>query len=200
MKKHIVFDFDGVLVDSFKFHLNKLNDLYGIKLTAEEYCDIHNGNFYANIPKKLEGIDFTDYSHFVASDQKLLPMYPDSKKILHLLSKKYSLHILTSGWERQVMPNLTHNGVTELFDSFWFADVETSKSKKLSKLIIEKGGDVSDYIFVTDTLGDIFSGNKVGMETIAVTFGFHDEGRLLRGDPYAIVHSWKELEAALSNV
>jgi phosphoglycolate phosphatase-like HAD superfamily hydrolase len=41
--KHLIFDFDGVLADSFNFDLNKYNKLYDIGLTAKE-LQVINGD------------------------------------------------------------------------------------------------------------------------------------------------------------
>ena len=37
--KHIIFDFDGVIIDSFKFHIKKMNEIYNRDLTEEEYSN-----------------------------------------------------------------------------------------------------------------------------------------------------------------
>ncbi len=64
-------------------------------------------------------------------------------------------------------------------------------------LMTENGVTIANTIFVTDTLGDIREATKVGIRTIAETFGFHNRERLKLGDPFRIVDSWEEIEAVV---
>jgi phosphoglycolate phosphatase len=77
--------------------------------------------------------------------------------------------------------------------------VETHKSKEVKfGIIFEETGLLKDEcVFVTDTLGDILEANKVGVRTIAVTFGYHDEKRLAKGNPSVLVSDFKEISQNL---
>ena len=52
MKKNIIFDFDGVIYKSQNYHLNKLNEVFNIGLTMEEYRDAGKGNTNILMRKK----------------------------------------------------------------------------------------------------------------------------------------------------
>jgi len=68
-----------------------------------------------------------------------------------------------------------------------------SKVEKFKYLFKKYKLKPEDCIFITDTLGDILEGNKVGVRTIAVDFGFHKRDRLEKGKPFKIVSSFDEI-------
>ena len=47
--------------------------------------------------------------------------------------------------------------------------------------------------FITDTLGDIKEANKVGIESIGITWGYQDKAKLQKGNPKKIVDTPTEL-------
>lgn len=196
--KSIIFDFDGVLVDSFEFHLKNVNDLYGIALTAEEYRDIHDGNFYDSALKKLEGIDFEDYAEKVALGQSLLPLDDRAKTLLFDLAQSSLLFLVTSGWKSQVAPFLEKHAISGCFASCLYADDGKSKHEKILKILNERKILPEDCIFVTDTLGDILEAHELHIQCLAVSFGYHDKSRLLKGNPTFIADSWDEVRDTLS--
>lgn len=196
--KHIIFDFDGVIIDSFKFHIKKMNEIYKIDLTEEEYSNRHTGNFYVNPSEKFEGIDFSDYARQVAEEQSNLPPNKGSLDLLNDLSKEAKLHIITSGWKVQVMPFFQKHHIVGLFDTFLLAEDGKKKSDKFN-LIFKKNINPENCIFITDTLGDLYESNEVGVKTIAVDFGYHSAELLKKGEPNYIVSSFKEMRAILKD-
>jgi beta-phosphoglucomutase-like phosphatase (HAD superfamily) len=50
--KNLIFDFDGVIYSSQDYHVNKLNEVFGIGLTMEEYRDAGRGNTNILMRKK----------------------------------------------------------------------------------------------------------------------------------------------------
>tara|TARA_B100001167_G_C16739931_1_gene290498 strand:+ start:66 stop:671 length:606 start_codon:yes stop_codon:yes gene_type:complete len=190
--KHIIFDFDGVIIDSFKFHIKKMNEIYNRDLTEEEYSNRHTGNFYENPSEKFEGIDYSDYAKKVSEDQSNLTPNPDSIELLKELSTKFHLHIITSGWKVQVMPFFEKHNIVNLFDNFLLAEDGKKKSDKFN-ILFKKGISSEDCIFVTDTLGDLYESNHVGVKTIAVDFGYHSAELLKKGEPNYIVSSFNEM-------
>lgn len=198
MFKHIILDFDGVIADTFDFHLEKVNEFYKIGLTAEEYREIHEGNFYHSTDSKVSSLDFKGYPDYVKEEQALVPPFPLAIESLRELHAQYTLHLVTSGYKVQVMPFLQKQDVEHLFTSLLFADHGTSKVLKIESIINSiSGGSKDDFIFITDTLGDGHEAHEINVPTIAVTFGFHDEERLRKGSPSYIAHSWTDVVEAV---
>ena len=79
------------------------------------------------------------------------------------------------------------------------SDIHTSKVEKMKFLLGEYQLSAQDCIFITDTLGDIREAAHVSIQTIGVTWGFHDRQTLLSGDPYRIVDEPSEIPKMISD-
>ena len=66
--KAIIFDFDGVIQDTFNFHLNKIREFGKIDLSENDYRDLHNSNFHSNTSKLIKNIDWKGYKDFIYDD------------------------------------------------------------------------------------------------------------------------------------
>lgn len=196
--KHIIFDFDGVLADSFNFHLERINTLFNIDLTADEYRDRHNGNIYTAHLKKMEKFNGEQYSDLVAKEQERLPLPPGALDVLKKLQAQFVLHIISSGWEGQIRPFLKYHDIEKYFTTLLFADHGKLKSEKFGKIFAEQNIKPSDCLFVTDTLGDLIEAHSVNVPSIAVTFGFHDVENLMKGNPTHVAHDWSQIEKYIS--
>lgn len=95
--KAIVFDFDGVLSDSFYFHLDKIRTFSGFNLSEDDYKNMHNGNFFESQPEGLKHVDWVSYRDFVFDEYSNTKMREDVKSAIRELSKKYQLFVITSG-------------------------------------------------------------------------------------------------------
>ena len=200
MIKHIIFDYDGVLVDSFNFHLNKYNEIFDVGLTRQELADAHNGNFYENKSEKFDLVDIQKYATTVATDQEFLPLREGVQDTLHTLAQSKTLHLVTSGFERQILPNLEHHKIEDLFAHLLFADHGKSKHEKILRLLKDESANPDDAIFVTDTLGDVLEAKEVPITCIALTCGFQPEEIIRKGEPDYMFDTWAELHALLTSL
>jgi len=193
--KAIIFDFDGVLTDTFEF-VYKINlDIREEKFTREEYRDFFNGNLF-DTPGITEQSD--KFYKIQNETFKHLKIDPNIKKNLLTLSK-YPLFIISSNMEVTINEFLERNDA-EVFKDILGFESHTSKVEKFKTIFKKHNLSADDCIFITDTLGDILEANKVGIKTIAVDFGFHDKKRLEKGHPYKIVSSFKEIVETINLV
>lgn len=199
-QKAVFFDFDGVLHNTFDFHLARINDHYGIALTPEDFKSMHDGNFYhADIPE-VQNLDWQTYAQSVRDEQGALVMHPYIKETLGTLARRYHLFLVTSGFRMQIEAYLRNNNVLRCFVDAQFREDSVTKEEKFNTLIARYDLNVRECVFVTDTLGDVLEAHKVSMSVIAVTFGFHSKRRLLEGKPTTIVDSWTEIPNAIQGV
>ena len=192
-KKYIFFDFDGVLHNTFFVHLREIRKFSNIDLTEEEYRDLHNGNFFENREEKLRNFDWTKYREYVHTHISSLTMEERIKNVLELLAKKYTFAIVSASGENILKDYLNHNAISHFFSDILGGDFHHSKEVKFKHLLEKHNLSLEDVFFVTDTLGDIMEANKVGIRTIAVTFGFHKKELLLEGNPFACIDQPEEL-------
>ena len=190
MIKVIIFDFDGVVHDSFD--VLRTAQQYSIPgLTEDEYRDFYNGNIYRNKQITKEVADkFFEVQNRLYKD---LVIEKDIKEELLLLARDYSLFIVSSNMESTIRDYCERNGVSEVFDEVLGFESHKSKIEKFQVLFDKYSLDKNEAIFVTDTLGDILEANKINLRTIAVDFGFHDQDRLKKGKPFQIVSSFQDI-------
>ena len=193
MIKAIIFDFDGVLVNTYENHYSIYERKY-----ENMNRDIHKKLFDGNILELKDSLKIKDkeLDGFKIAHEFLMRQSLNNKlkDLLEKLNKKYKLFIISSKKEYILSEFLEKENALNLFDSVLGAETHRKKDFKFN-LIFEKFNLAKDdVIFVTDTLGDILEGNKVGVKTIAIDFGFHERSRLEKGSPWKIASNFKQVE------
>lgn len=197
MSKAVIFDFDGVIVDSFEMCL-ETNKLFIPEMTPEGYREKFEGNFFkkSNITK----LDKTQFEYFDIYTEKLkgLKAIDGIRDFLEHLSSEYDLYIVTSSIKGAVLDFLRSNDI-EYFKEVFGAEEAVSKVEKIEHILNEYNHSHADTVFITDTLGDIREAEEAKIDTIAVTWGFHEAERLQKGNPQAIVNNLFELHQEIVN-
>ncbi len=130
---------------------------------------------------------------------QLLPtrtiLFPDTKEVLqYLVSKGYSLHIITNGFEKTQHSKLQSSNLHIFFKKIITS--EGSNSMKPKKEIFEyalskTGATVAESIMIGDTLDvDIAGAMGVGMDQVHVNFNSKEQDL----QPTYTVNALKELE------
>ena len=196
MIKHLIFDFDGVIADTHDINW-AISSECDPAATYEDFLAHHDGNVFAE-PR----IKFSIPGFFSKEYKKHLNINHLSKAVgpLKRFKKDYSLYIISSTREEIIKEVLEKAGILDLFTRVMGPETHRSKIEKFKMLMAEHGIADDNTIFITDTLGDIKEAHKVGIKTIAETFGFHNRERLALGEPYKIVDSWEEVERSLEEI
>ena len=201
-KKVIVFDLDGVLLDSvslmFSFSREKIPTI-----TDDEIKNLHKGNIYEedsklNLPKIEETEEEREKRWGAYNKRKLaIPLYPGVKELVGELAKKYILAINTSAWDASTLPLLEKNGIKDSFSFIATSNINMNKVEKF-KIIAEKfNKNPSELLFITDTLGDVIDAGALRIPTIVVTWGIHSREYFdeeAHKNIIAFVNTIKELE------
>ena len=191
--KAIIFDFDGVIHDTFEFHRKKIKEFTGIDLSVQDFKKIHKKNFFLAVPKKFNQINWKKYPDFVHDGVAKFVINKKIKKTIIELNKNYSLFIVSSGGENNISNYLSNNKIKYIFKEILGMETFKKKTDKFNFIFDKYNLATSECLFVTDTLGDIIEANEVDLKTIAVDFGFHCRKTLEEGNPYKIISSFEEI-------
>lgn len=197
MIKAIIFDFDGVIYNTFNLAL-KICKKIDSKFNEEKLKSMFDGNIFKKIKygfklerkrKLLKELESKEYRN--------LKLNKTIKSELQKLSKKFDLFIVTSNSNENLDKFLKNSSFENKFKKIHTAEFNKSKVHNFKSLFKEFDLKPEECIFVTDTLGDILEANKVKLKTIAVTFGYHEKERLQKGKPYKIISNFKEIFISL---
>lgn len=199
MTKNVIFDFDGVLADSFEtlYAINKIAARkIGVSISAKEYRKLFFGKLHTQIKlflnvDEVKFKEFSDhkyqiFSSYYNSDKvKLFPFSPELVKKISLLA---NLFIISTAPKDVIIELLTRNQLLPYFKKIRGND---PRGKRDSLQDMTNQSD--DVYFVSDTVGDILEAENLPITTIAVTWGFHSVENLATANPTYIVDSYQEL-------
>lgn len=201
-KKAILFDFDGVLVNTLPMCWEVHHEL-NPTITFDEYSDLSNGNFHAKLKESYKGDQNEIQKSYFEKYRNHLPIYTIGEELVLLIeefSKTHRLFIVSSCVENIIEEHLTREHIREYFTEVLGYNFHSGKTEKILHILDKYSLEAKDTVFVTDTLGDIVEATEAGIDTIAETWGLHDRGRLEKGSPIAIVDTVAELKAKISEV
>lgn len=198
-KKFILFDFDGVIVNTYDmcFDINKILDP---DINHELYRSYFEGNIYESVENKNlkvsnNLIDFkSEYERRLHGDHKPEDIMID---VIRTLAESYELFIVSSSPSKVIEEFLINHKLESCFQEILGADVHKSKIVKINDILTRHVVPSHNCLFITDTLGDIREGEKVGVKAIAVTWGFHAKETLEKGNPFAVISNPNELVSTI---
>ncbi|NCF75357.1 MAG: HAD hydrolase-like protein [Xanthomonadaceae bacterium] len=201
MKKVLIFDYDGVIVDSLNFAMKIFN--YVCKkhkinkvINKDEFIKLFDKNFYKSVAeleifnKKIPFLVINDFKKYFKLYQGKIKLFKDIKIILKQLSKNNDIFIVTSNSTKTVKDYLLYHNINYIKE---VSGVENGISKDQKILLIKKKYFKEKIYYIGDTKGDIIEGEKAGVETVGVTWGYHSKERILQARPDFIIDSPKEL-------
>jgi phosphoglycolate phosphatase len=193
--KLIIFDFDGVLVDSFQFLKNtykRIGNVLHIKLgESDEYFRELFELDWMETYKKLnilakDKINISEFIYHIESNKhkKTLKPYDGIPELLKKLSQKYKLAIVSNSYKEGMITVLERYDVLKYFEIIFDANDGQIKPHPdlLLKCLNHFNIKSNEAFFIGDMDGDIVAGRAAGIKTIAVTYGYHTKQRLKDAD------------------
>lgn len=189
--KAIIFDYDGVIMDSFGSVFNAYKKICeSLKITCPNSIDDFRkiyGYSFIDLHKNL-GIknNDTDYVHdifkneMVASEHKIFPGILD---VLDELKDKYSLFLVTSSHSDEVLKKIKIFALESFFKQIYCgADKKIRKADLIKGLLKENNYSTKNVISIGDRLIDYDVAKKVGIRDeniILVRYGWGlDESKI----------------------
>ena len=159
MIKVIIFDFDGVIINEYSKHY-KLSKKQIVNLTENEFKKLFEGNVHSERKKlKYRNTGFDLKSHF-SEHKKSVIIDQNIKNSLKILSKKYTLGIISSALESGTLECIKNNKLEDIFSFVYGYETHELKTKKFDLVFKNYKVSKDDCVFITDTLGDILEAKK----------------------------------------
>jgi len=199
-KKLVMFDFDGVLVDTL-FINHKIYEEVNEELSLDEFKSFYHGNKFK--AKRFDGSDRCEHPNrcekydFHTRELKVPEIFKD---IVKELSLKYILSIISSTHSSSIEKIIKRDGLGGYFSDILGVEVDKSKVKKIKMLLDKYGVDKDNSVYITDTLGDICEAGECSVPSVGVLWGYHDKETLKKGNPAQIIDDPKDLIGAIDNV
>ena len=202
MNPVIIFDYDGVVADSFEVYFAQYCwacDKLGLRClkTKEAFLRIYEGD-------RLERILLAVFPTWLLRKlaRKLAPRIQEAAKrlrpfdsmpeILCELAQRYPVYIVTSNTTESTNWFLRTYGIEGVRDVLG-VDKETSKVKKIRR-VIRQHPDLTPY-YIGDTKVDMWEARRAGAVPVAATWGWHPAAKLLEGRPKHVLESPAMLRA-----
>lgn len=205
---NIFFDFDGTLIDSTVRQYELFCSLVPeCKLTYEEYWRIKR----TKVTQETVLVNFFSYSKeqceyvkekWIESIEKQVNLEKDNPflgagNMLRRLSEDANLYLVTA---RQSTPMVEFQVKKFGWSNIFTQLLVTNQTSSKYDLINEKISYSDNDIFIGDTGEDIITGKKLGVRTIAVSYGILNKNVLKEYHPDYIVDDICELNSYINQM
>ena len=198
-KKFILFDFDGVIVDTFEIGFQCGKSSGGHRSDRDKYREMFSGNINEVIAesKKITPEENKDEENkfFDCYIPKLLETSPIDGigHVIKELAKEYELVVISSTISSPIQEYLTMHGLDSFFLEIMGNDVDYKKTVKIQMVFDKYEIEPKDCVFITDTLGDVREAAKKEVSAIGVDFGFQTREMLCEDGEIPVASTTEEL-------
>ncbi|MFI4956793.1 MAG: HAD hydrolase-like protein [Gammaproteobacteria bacterium] len=185
--KHLIFDFDGTIVDSgLLIYKNLVAYTGNNNLTWDELRGLSSREVLSAI-----GVSKLDLPHLIINirnDFKLnltqQPIVPGMAELMvELRQRGFCLHIVSSNSEENIRQFLVINNLHDIIDDVTGFFTIFGKSSGIKKLMKKLKTQQDAVIYIGDESRDIEAARKAGIKCVAVTWGYNKEHVLMKDEP-----------------
>lgn len=189
--KLLLFDFDGVLVDSIDVYEKTVTDCLEnihqpLTRGREEFLELFEGNFYESLVQKGVDLDkFMTASVDILAGVNYAAMKPFDaiRPVLRKLAKNHPLIVISSNDTPTIAEALRLYDFEGIFQEILGSDFMFSKKDKILHVIKKYNVTFSDIYYIGDTTGDMKEGRAAGVKTVGVTWGWHSKEKMAAVQP-----------------
>lgn len=184
-KKLLIFDYDGVIVNSLSVVLIILKEIeqkYApLKITSEDDIrELFRNNFFDSVQKL--GLSKEKCQELLAEIKKYSLLYhdrfhpfPGIVSLLQSIKNMFNLTIISSNHSEAIKSELKQFGLEGIFHIIIGGEKITDKVEKIKLLLKSLSIRKENVYLISDTIGDIKEGKEAGIKTIAVSWGYHSK-------------------------
>lgn len=200
---HLIFDFDGTLVDSFQCVMQKtilLADEFNFrKIKEEEIEGLRNLTSkevikHLQIPiYKIPSLILKMRAHLFEEMKTLNPVAGMPKILKELHAAGFTMGILTSNSEENARLWLAQHQLDNFFKFIRIESKYFSKKTVLKKTLRSFKIDPAQTFYICDETRDVEAAHKNHVKSIAVTWGYNSEKTLKQCEPTHVARKPAEL-------
>lgn len=182
MVRAIIFDFDGVIIESFDIKTQAFRELFKkYPDHVEKIVEYHQQNggisrflkfkhIYGNILKQpLDEETFRrlgeNFSNLVVEEVKKCPYVPGVLEFIQEKSKKMQLFIASGTPEEELRSIVAARGISDFFKGIYGSPA--TKSEIIQAILNKEKIESKDAVFIGDTITDYREANKAGVPFLA---------------------------------
>ena len=202
--KHLIFDFDGTIVESGPLIYSNLAEYtQNCHLSWNELRDLPSNEVISALG--ISKLDLPKLILRIRSDfknrLKEQPIVTGMKAaIAELKERGFSLHIVSSNSEGNISDFLSNHDLRNDFASITSFFTIFGKAHGIGKLLTQIEATALDAIYIGDETRDIQAADKVGIQSLSVTWGYNSEKALSSYKPNHLVKTPKEMVELLCEV
>jgi phosphoglycolate phosphatase len=207
MKRLIVLDWDGTLVDSVPDIIlckQNLASKYGLPSPHENVIRSVLGKpfkeamaiCFPTANEETQGFLQEDYHHLMKERFSYSPLFKKvNSTLMTLKSQGCILGIATSKYREEFNIGAKNHCLQDVFDIVACGNEHTGKPDPamLNFIITQANIPIEDTLFIGDTKTDIMFARNAGVEVVAVTYGAHNKIDLELANPDGFVDDFSEI-------
>ena len=188
MKKVIIFDMDGTLVDSSLTIINAINHVRSklnlepleSELILEKVNDpeLNPAEYFYEVPAFTPEHEEWFSSYYTENHEKELNLYTDILELLeHLKERGFKMAIATNSYRSSTIESLSHLKILDYFDSLaCYDDVGRGKPAPdmLEKNLKDLKATPQECLFIGDSERDMLASKSANIDYIMINWGFSD--------------------------
>lgn len=198
--KHIIFDFDGTLVDSLPVIIEIANEMVpNLEITRQDIAMLREMSAREVI--KYSGVPYWRLLRLMVRGKKILGGRLDELKVFkgvpemlkELHKQGYVMSVVSSNSEANIRKVLKREGVEDYMAAV-YGNVGLFNKSRVFKVVLRKQQAVaSDAVYVGDEVRDIEAAKKSGIAIVSVAWGYNGKKILQKYQPDYLADTPKQL-------
>ncbi|OGG70373.1 hypothetical protein A3F27_00605 [Candidatus Kaiserbacteria bacterium RIFCSPHIGHO2_12_FULL_53_13] len=194
----VVWDFDGPIIESRDLTFG-LRQIEYPELTIEGYIEMHESNFFSALRergyKKSGEIDYL--AQYASGILGIAPVEGVAETIRQIAEGGFQQSIVSGNEGRAIEAYLERYAMKTHLPYILGSDFSKSKVEKFAEALRRHGVGPEQVLYVTDTPGDVREARELGIDCIAISWGFCPREMLMRASPARFVESPHEVLSAV---